>query len=371
MPDTGQIQETETIPEVPLSVGELRARREKKGGFMGWQRDAPADAQPAQQAEQAAGDAPAPTGDRPADKEAKAPESAPAEKAEPAKGGEDPKPSDGDGTVEATNADAKTKDPVAALLEKYGSEDKLADAYLHLQRKFTGTAEDLKEAQNLVNEYFELGADGKLELRTEAAARRLGKERGQTIPIDEKAVRAEVHAKYAGLAEDTEDPSAFLELPKTKKLIEDDTKKALAEKRQEIEQGDMREGLRVAQLVDGFFKVHPAAEKYRDQMDEWLDDLPQKTAMRLLREGGVNLLTRLYRAAKAQGDLEPRVREAFETGLSVGKESLKLKSGAGNEAGSTSPKRELGPDGGDAGFKTRVVGSGKRGVMDALLKGAK
>lgn len=366
MPDTGQIQETETAPEIPLSIHELKARRESKGGLLGWQRDSSAKTPAEETPGQAAGEVPAPDGNGKAAEtvETKAPEGPPVEKTEPAKGDE-PKASDG-----GAEAKPPDKDPVAALIEKYGSEDKLADAYLHLQRKFTGKAEETKELREFINGHFDVHPDGTFELKTEAAARRLGKERQAPTPgLDEKAIRVEVEQKYAGLAEDTDDPKAFLELPKTKALIEGDTKKAIAEKKQEALAAAQQENFQVAAMADAFFKANPDAVKLQEQMDEWLEELPQKTALRLLREGGPKFLSRLYHAEKLQRDLEPRIREAFEKGVEIGKEAVKLKTSGKGEDGPTSPKRELGPDGGDAGFKQGVVKAGKRGVMDALVGG--
>ncbi|MCP4002709.1 MAG: hypothetical protein GY725_00805, partial [bacterium] len=182
--------------------------------------------------------------------------------------------------------DVRAQNAIENILGKYdGKPESMASAIYGLRQKQTATAEERNKFESLLNDNFEKSADGEFVLRADAAAKRLGQERGngssrapiQVPPVEAvlKAVEQEAREVLATQYE-SEQVEEILK-------VQAPRLKAEAESKIEFFKGEIskRENERkvvAGNIIRDHLSKHPEHKDVMPQVAELLGGLPNDEA---------------------------------------------------------------------------------------------
>lgn len=282
--------------------------------------------------------------------------------------------SPGDDEGQTAGNDAQSPELITAkLLEKFGVASAGARPGLPKLRELAGKPPGerdaaLGEIEEVLSAYFEPGPDGKLELRADAAARRLSAARKksteslellQAPPVDEKTVRAQIEqeerASLEEYAEDAEALEQIMASPRRKQIIDARVKERIHGIESERTRKLAHEYGITSEKIRAFVAANPGIkEEHLEQMSEVLEAMPEPLR-RLVVNNDMLDLGVLYRGVRYSSDLKQISNEAFLAGRKFERSNITPRDSG--KPGSVPPGRRRNSADGPAGdIKERVRG---------------
>ncbi len=266
-------------------------------------------------------------------------------------------------------------DAIEKIVAKFETPEALARSYKGLQRLQSLQGERLHEARvqiakqlEILERDYEQAEDGKYQLRTEAAVRRLEQAAPPPMQPDVNRIRQEVVAEYQQMAQDLDvDPESMETFwEKAEPQIKAKTRQRAEQQYQAAQEYEQTKRQKAYGKTQHYFQQHPEYESVRGKVNDWLLPFPEAVRADIVNNGYFPL-DKIARLEYAAANIRQVAQQAYEAGRKAGGGASAPTTEA-PASGARTPRSRALPADEDSRIKADILNAGDNAMLSRLRR---